>query len=431
VRQELAFHYRSEERSAKRRIQTEGGHTDAVDILLTDIRVVIEYDGAYFHRGSASARNDAAKAERLRSSGWTVIRVREQPLERLDDSDVEVAARASVHAVVVAVLEQIERLTETQAGGLADYRDAGKPRTPRPSKDRGADDVGLTEILDALCGPGWRKSQDKLQNLSAATVLARAAFLEDVFGARWRDYPSLLGCTPASLQTKIERFDRDYGLIWRKKPSLLGRNPETLARNAAYLDEVFGNRRWLVCLWLLTMDPETLRPRVTALDQWRGDRGWIEIPQLLGRNPKQLAKTTAFNDHLFGDKRWRKQVGLVGRNIETQKAKLKGLNTLLPDGSWRSRPQLLKLSLKLLQEKAAVWAKLTTGGPLRASVLTLSVETMNRRARELKEKIGPRAAKRLLRESPYLLEDPRALARRVARMQAPDLSRRPLSSPPS
>ena len=235
VRQELGSFYRSEERAAKRRIQSEGGHTDAVDVLLADIGVVIEYDGSYYHRGSARARNDATKAERLRRLGWTVIRIREQPLERLDDSDVLVEARASVHTVVVAVLEQIERLRKTQVGGLADYRAAGQPCTPRPSKERGEDDAGLAtaELLDAISGPGWRKFQDKLLNLSTATVLARAAFLEDVFGARWRDYPSLLGCTPESLQTKIERFDRDYGLIWRKKPSLLGRNPAAPAKLTA------------------------------------------------------------------------------------------------------------------------------------------------------------------------------------------------------
>ena len=53
-----------------------------VDIKLTEQKVVIEYDGAYWHNDKAI--KDKRKTENLTKAGWTVIRVREFPLDLLD-----------------------------------------------------------------------------------------------------------------------------------------------------------------------------------------------------------------------------------------------------------------------------------------------------------------------------------------------------------
>jgi len=52
-----------------------------VDIKLANEKVVIEYDGSYWHKDKAE--RDKTKTKALEKAGWTVIRVREKPLKVL------------------------------------------------------------------------------------------------------------------------------------------------------------------------------------------------------------------------------------------------------------------------------------------------------------------------------------------------------------
>jgi len=52
-----------------------------VDIKLENEKVVIEYDGSYWHKDKAE--RDKAKTKALEKAGWTVVRVREKPLKVL------------------------------------------------------------------------------------------------------------------------------------------------------------------------------------------------------------------------------------------------------------------------------------------------------------------------------------------------------------
>jgi len=312
----------------------------------------------------------------------------------------------------VLVLEQIERLG-TPVPGLTAYRATGQTRADRGEE---LETLATPELLDAVCGGHhWEKFHEGLSRLEPATVCARAAYLYGCLGNNWRSYPSLLGCDSEVLQVKFEELDRRYGRRWRKQPSLLGRNLGTLATNAAYLDEIFGDRRWLGIPLLLTMDPQTLRPRAAALDARFGRRRWIEQPQLLAREPSTLSRNAALLDKRFGAFPWCGQVALVGRNPETLRATADYLDLLFPDRPWQGRPQLLKQKPETLQAKADLYARLTKNAPLSPRALTLSAATMARRARELAAQVGRRRAARWLHESPYLLDDPRACARRVAR----------------
>ena len=54
------------------------------DIAVPGLQTVIEYDGAYWHRGAKNRDRDKRKSERLLDAGWKVIRLREAGLERLD-----------------------------------------------------------------------------------------------------------------------------------------------------------------------------------------------------------------------------------------------------------------------------------------------------------------------------------------------------------
>ncbi len=59
-----------------------------VDILVPDLRLVVEFDGCYWHR--EKQKTDLNKTALLVQAGWQVIRAREKPLEALGPNDVVV-----------------------------------------------------------------------------------------------------------------------------------------------------------------------------------------------------------------------------------------------------------------------------------------------------------------------------------------------------
>jgi very-short-patch-repair endonuclease len=67
------------------KITTTGGKRD-VDIIVRPLQLVIEYDSHHFHRDGIE--RDSRKTEDLQDGGWRVIRVREEPLERLQPTDL-------------------------------------------------------------------------------------------------------------------------------------------------------------------------------------------------------------------------------------------------------------------------------------------------------------------------------------------------------
>jgi len=60
-------------------------HRYEVDVAIPDLKVAIEYDGAYFHRQKSV--KDKNKNKQLEKHGWNLIRVREQPLEKIREHD--------------------------------------------------------------------------------------------------------------------------------------------------------------------------------------------------------------------------------------------------------------------------------------------------------------------------------------------------------
>lgn len=55
-----------------------------VDAMLRDQRVVIEYDGWYWHKDLRKFELDLKKTHALLAAEWSVIRIREHPLAPLD-----------------------------------------------------------------------------------------------------------------------------------------------------------------------------------------------------------------------------------------------------------------------------------------------------------------------------------------------------------
>ena len=63
-----------------------GGKLKAIDIYITSLNLCIEFDGSYWHKGKREL--DKIKSEMLLKDGYQVIRIREEPLEKIHDTDV-------------------------------------------------------------------------------------------------------------------------------------------------------------------------------------------------------------------------------------------------------------------------------------------------------------------------------------------------------
>lgn len=62
--------------------------TYRVDVVCPELRAIVEYDGSFWH--AESLRSDTERTQELLASGWLVVRVREEPLQRITDLDVVV-----------------------------------------------------------------------------------------------------------------------------------------------------------------------------------------------------------------------------------------------------------------------------------------------------------------------------------------------------
>ncbi|MGI5484734.1 hypothetical protein [Streptomyces lavendofoliae] len=91
--------------------------------------MVVEYDGAYWHRGRIGP--DREKALVVRDAGYRMVRVREAPLKELAPDDVVIGPKAGAHADASAVLgRMVERgwLPARAASVAEEYAAAGQLR---------------------------------------------------------------------------------------------------------------------------------------------------------------------------------------------------------------------------------------------------------------------------------------------------------------
>ena len=57
-----------------------------IDIAAPSLKLAIEYDGSYWHKDKAG--KDREKVKRLKAAGWSVLRIREEPLELIQATDL-------------------------------------------------------------------------------------------------------------------------------------------------------------------------------------------------------------------------------------------------------------------------------------------------------------------------------------------------------
>ena len=101
------------------------GRLRDVDVLIEDLKVAVEFDGAYWHRNKGE--KDLKKTEQIETEGWKVIRVRERPLESIHTNDVMVEPLTPVKDVADLVLKQIEKVTKTKIPNLETYLASKQP----------------------------------------------------------------------------------------------------------------------------------------------------------------------------------------------------------------------------------------------------------------------------------------------------------------
>lgn len=93
-----------------------------VDVLLEARRVVIEFDGSYYHSGREHEDRDDRKTRALTALGYRVVRIRENPLPLMDGlRDISVPRGASIKAILDATLKQLCALGWVEWAEIAPY----------------------------------------------------------------------------------------------------------------------------------------------------------------------------------------------------------------------------------------------------------------------------------------------------------------------
>ncbi|MFE2157038.1 zinc-ribbon domain-containing protein [Streptomyces lydicus] len=111
------------------RIPAGGKRLEEVDIADHSARLVVEFDGAYSHSQPGSWERDREKTRRLTGAGWTVVRVREHDLEKIDPvNDVAVGKDAHPYRVATAVIKHLANLGFLSSAQAEKYSEAGDLR---------------------------------------------------------------------------------------------------------------------------------------------------------------------------------------------------------------------------------------------------------------------------------------------------------------
>ena len=86
-------------------IPVDGRRSIRADIVMPSLRLVVEYDGSYYNARKAQAAREQTAA--LESVGWSVVRVREQPLPTLGGHEIFVDLTEPIKSVAIKVLNSL------------------------------------------------------------------------------------------------------------------------------------------------------------------------------------------------------------------------------------------------------------------------------------------------------------------------------------
>ena len=84
-----------------------------VDVLVAEMRLVVEFDGSYWHddtKHPGALARDRAKTGDLAKQGWRVIRIREAPLAPIGSEDLVVVNAISPNDLAVATARHMNQV---------------------------------------------------------------------------------------------------------------------------------------------------------------------------------------------------------------------------------------------------------------------------------------------------------------------------------
>ena len=128
------------------------GRLRDVDIAIEPLNVIVEYDGAYWHRNKQE--RDTSKTQQMEEAGWTVIRVREEPLESIHPNDIFIDVNTTPKEITDLVLKKIVEVTGKKIPKLKEYL---------ASDERWKEDEALTAIREYQAERAKRKAELKAE----------------------------------------------------------------------------------------------------------------------------------------------------------------------------------------------------------------------------------------------------------------------------
>lgn len=103
------------------RVPVSGRRPVAADMVIPDYKLIIEYDGSFYHARSDSLEKDRKQSRHLEEAGWTVLRIRPESMQPIDEFSIEIPNGASIKAISIATLVRINELGYP-VNRLADYK---------------------------------------------------------------------------------------------------------------------------------------------------------------------------------------------------------------------------------------------------------------------------------------------------------------------
>lgn len=109
-----------------RRIHVPDAMAKNVDMCAPTLRLVVEFDGNYWHGTKESETRDRAKTQMLENAGWVVVRIREHPLGLIGLKDVQVPTKLGTFKLTVAVLKHLLVLGYVTQDAVEKYEAGGR-----------------------------------------------------------------------------------------------------------------------------------------------------------------------------------------------------------------------------------------------------------------------------------------------------------------
>jgi len=84
------------------------GRLKSIDIFIPQLNLGVEFDGNYWHKDKRVL--DKLKTEKLQEAGFQIIRIREEPLKKINDIDIISPLPYNGKLLTNAVLSRIQEM---------------------------------------------------------------------------------------------------------------------------------------------------------------------------------------------------------------------------------------------------------------------------------------------------------------------------------